>query len=150
MSSRGPAPKPTALKQLEGTYRPDRTRGEVFPEPPDDLTHPDWLSQPARDKWSELAPILATHGLLTECDMDTLAVYCATFARWRDAEENLDREGSITTAQSGYQQISPHYTIAKNSLAELRALGDRLGLNPSARTRIGASPNKGGGDDLLV
>ena len=150
MGQRGPAPKPTQLKVLQGTYRPDRARGEVFPEPPDDLTPPDWLSEPARDKWSELAPILATHGLLTKCDLDTLALYCATWVRWREAEENLDREGSTTTAQSGYQQISPHYTIAKNSLAGLRALADRLGLNPSARTRIEVPPEKRREDDLLV
>lgn len=46
-------------------------------------------------------------------------------------------EGMTTTAQSGYTQISPYYTVASKSQAELRALADRLGLNPSARTRIG-------------
>ncbi len=40
MGTRGPAPKPTQLKVLQGTYRLDRARGEVFPDPPDDLTPP--------------------------------------------------------------------------------------------------------------
>ena len=77
MGQRGPAPKPTALKQLEGTFRPDRAQGEVFPDLPPDLSPPDHLSEPARDKWVELAPILARNGLLTECDLDALALYCA-------------------------------------------------------------------------
>jgi P27 family predicted phage terminase small subunit len=151
MKTRGPAPKPTQIKVLQGTYRPDRApAGEVFPEPPDDLSPPDWLSQPARDKWSELAPTLVGQGLLTVCDLDTLALYCGTFARWREAEETLEREGSTTTAQSGYKQISPHYTIARNSLAELRALGDRLGLNASARSRISTRPETKKEDELLA
>jgi P27 family predicted phage terminase small subunit len=149
MGQRGPAPKPTQTKVLQGTYRPDRAPGEVFPEPPDDLTPPDWLSEPARDKWSELAPILADQGLLTECDLDILSLYCNTWVRWREADDALQREGMTTTAQSGYQQVSPYYTIASKSQAELRALADRLGLSPSARSRIAIQP-KPGKEELLA
>jgi P27 family predicted phage terminase small subunit len=150
VGQRGPAPKPTQIKVLEGTYRPDRTRGEVYPEAPDDLTPPDWLPEPARDKWSELAPTLSSQGLLTECDLDTLALYCTTWVRWKDAEQALQREGMTTTAQSGYQQVSPYYTIASKSQAELRVLGDRLGLNPSARSRILIQPAESREDELLA
>ena len=142
MGSRGPAPKPTIQKLLEGTYRPDRANGsEVFPEAAPSLSPPDWLiSSTARAKWNELAPILSSYGLLTVCDLDTLALYCSVWTTWREAEERLTSEGTTTTARSGYQQVSPHYTIAKNALTELRQLGDRLGLSPSARGRIHASP----------
>ena len=150
MGQRGPTPEPTQLKVLRGTYRLDRARGEVFPSLPDDLRPPDWLSEPAWNKWSNIAPTLATHGLLTECDLDTLAVYCTTWVRWREAEEALDREGSTTTAQSGYQQVSPYYTIASKSLTELRSLADHLGLNPSARTRISVHPERNRTEDLLA
>lgn len=141
MGHRGPAPKPTQLKQLHGTYRPDRAIGrEATPPPARRLAPPDWLSDLAREKWRELAPTLANQGLLTECDLDTLAVYCTTWVRWKDAEDALQGEGMTTTAQSGYQQVSPYYTIASKSQAELRALADRLGLSPSARTRIHVPP----------
>lgn len=63
--------------------------------------------------------MLASNGLLTECDLDTLAVYCSTWT---------------TLAQSGYEQISPCVTIAKNTLAD--RIGDKLGLNPAPRSRI--------------
>ena len=68
MGQRGPSPKPTALKQLEGTYRPDRAQGEIFPDSPQSILPPDHLSEPAplyRRKcflsalWFAL-PILAT------------------------------------------------------------------------------------------
>lgn len=137
----GRPPKPTRLKMLRGTYRPDRaTGGEICPEPARNITPPAWLSDPAQDEWNERAPILASNGLLTECDLDTLALYCITWVNWRDAEEAIQREGNTTTAQSGYKQVSPYCTIAKNERAELMRLGDKLGLNPGARSRIHVEP----------
>lgn len=47
MGQRGPAPKPTQLKALHGTYRPDRANGaEVFPDGPEDMCPPEWISEP--------------------------------------------------------------------------------------------------------
>jgi P27 family predicted phage terminase small subunit len=148
----GPAPKPTAQKMLEGTYRPDRANAnEAFPSVPDSLDAPDHLSEGAAlDKWSELAPILSRNGLLTECDLDTLTLYCQTWARYVEAETRLQTEGSTTTAQSGYQQVSAWVTISKNTRADLLKLGDRLGLNPSSRSRINTTPQAEESDGLLA
>jgi P27 family predicted phage terminase small subunit len=121
----------------------------VFPDSPQDVLPPDHLSERAREKWLELAPVLSRNGLLTVCDLDTLDLYCTTWVRWKDAEAALQREGMTTTAQSGYQQVSPYYTIASKSQAELRALADRLGLNPSARSRIEVIPKSTSEHELL-
>lgn len=59
-------------------------------------------------------------------------------------------EGMTTTANSGYQQVSPFYTIAKNSQVGSRSLADRLGLNHSARGRTSARSDPGGDADLLA
>jgi P27 family predicted phage terminase small subunit len=151
MGQSGPAPKPTQLKILQGTYRPDRANpGEVFPDPAADIQAPEWLPQDARDKWSELAPILSRNGLLTECDLDTLTLYCQTWARYVEAETRLQTEGSTTTAQSGYQQVSAWVTISKNTRADLLKFGDRLGLNPSSRSRINITPQAEEPDGLLA
>ena len=141
MGQRGPAPKPTQLKVLQGTYRPDRANaGEVFPDAPCSLDAPPLLEGAAEAKWNELAPMLSRNGLLTECDLDTLTLYCQTWARYVEAETKLETEGATTVAKSGYEQVSPWVTIAKNARADLLKLGDRLGLNPSARSRIHANP----------
>lgn len=141
MGQRGPAPKPTALKQLEGTYRPDRANGsEIFPDLPVDLDAPEYLTDAARTKWDEVAPVLARNGLLTECDLDTLAVYCQTWVRWLEAEAEINVHGTTSIAKTGYQQVSPWVTIAKQCRSDLLKLGDRLGLNASARSRISIQP----------
>jgi P27 family predicted phage terminase small subunit len=151
MTLAGRPPKPTALKILQGTYRPDRSNpGEVYPDLPPNLQPPEWLPEDAARKWSALAPILSRNGLLTECDLDTLALYCQTWARWRDAEDALSRDGATTTAQSGYQQVSAWVTIAKQCRADLLRLSDRLGLNPSARARIASVPDDTPDTDLLA
>ena len=146
----GRPPKPTALKVLEGTWRPDRANpAEVSPAAPADLSPPQWLTGGAGDKWNELAPTLARNGLLTECDLDALALYCVTWARWREAEDAIGEHGSVTTAQSGYKQVSAPTTLAKQYRSDLLKLGDRLGLNPSVRGRIRVGDQPEEDDGLL-
>ena len=148
MGQRGPAPKPTQQKKLQGTYREDRANpGEVFPSAPDSVDAPPFLDGEAKDKWYATAPMLQRNGLLTECDLDTLAIYYQTWARYVEAESKLSTDGATTVARSGYQQVSAWVTIATR--ADLLKLGDRLGLNPSARGRISVE-QKDDGDELLA
>ena len=153
MGQRGPSPKPSSLKKLHGTFRPDRApENEATPQlaTGNQLKAPDWLSEGATQKWDELALRLHNLGLLTEVDLDTFALYCVTWANWREAEEEIRSEGPTTTAQSGYQAVSPHITRAKTHLSELIKLSGLLGLSPSARTRIEVSPPNGEGKGLLA
>jgi P27 family predicted phage terminase small subunit len=141
VAERGPAPKPTQLKILQGTWRPDRANpAEVSPAAPADLSALSWLSDGAQDKWSELAPTLARNGLLTECDLDALALYCSTWERWRAAEDAINQHGSTTVAQSGYSQVGAHTTLAKQYRSDLlkRASTPRL----EAESASGISPRK--------
>ena len=153
MGERGPAPKPTALKRLHGTYRPDRApEKEATPHlaSGDQLQAPDWLSQGAREKWEELALRLHSLGVLTEIDLDVFALYCTAWSNWRDAEEAVREHGATTKAQSGYEAVSPHVTRAKNHLSELIKLSNLLGFNPSARTRIELTLPEKSEDELLA
>jgi P27 family predicted phage terminase small subunit len=153
MRQSGPAPKPTSLKKLHGTYRPDRApESEASPDPasPYQLKAPEWLSERATQKWDELALRLHGLGLLTEIDLDVFAMYCHTWDRWRSSEEQVEKHGAITVAQSGYEAVSPHVTRAKNHLAELMKLSGLLGLSPSARSRVEAVPQTAQRDELLA
>lgn len=146
-------PTPSTIKRRRGTFRPDRAP-ENEPSPNlangEQLKPPEWLSQGARQKWDELALRLHSLGLLTEIDLDVLALYCTAWNNWRDAEEALRKYGATTKAQSGYEAVSPHVTRAKNHLAELIKLGGLLGLSPSARSRIEAAPPEDRKDELLA
>ena len=57
MGQRGPSPKPTELKKLHGTYRPDRApanEAEPNPASPYQLKAPEWLNERATDKWKSI------------------------------------------------------------------------------------------------
>src|SRR5688500_15978698 len=110
---RGRKPLPTALKVLQGTDRPDRRRGRTEPRPPDGLPEPPpWLDDVARAEWDRFAPILTQMGVLTIVDGMLLAIYCTSFARWRQAEDALASKGLLVPTPGGGEKVSPYWTIS--------------------------------------
>jgi hypothetical protein len=54
-------------------------------------------------------------GVLTEIDMAAFAAYCQSYARWKEAQEHIDSEGSIFETDKGYQQQTPWVGIANTN-----------------------------------
>ena len=94
MGRRGPPPKPTVIKLLQGNPgkrklnrnepKPDSTKPEC----------PDWLKPKAKIAWRRLVRQLSKMGVLAASDRDALAAYCQTYARWQETEEYLDMRWS--------------------------------------------------------
>ena len=78
----GRKPKPTVLKKLEGNP------GKGMPD------CPKWLLPEAKKEWERLCVKLSEIGVLTEIDMAAFAAYCQSYARWKEAQEHIDSEGS--------------------------------------------------------
>jgi len=132
----GPRPTPTKLKLLRGNPG-KRAINEHEPEPPVEiLPVPDHLSDGAKAEWEVMAPLLAPMGLLTTIDRTTFEAYCTIVARWREAEDALKKTGPVVRAPSGYPMQSPYYTIANQSLSQMRAYLAEFGLSPASRSRI--------------
>src|SRR5215475_4281654 len=113
MGRRGPAPKPTRVKILQGN--PGHRRlptDEVQPAVGDKLKCPSWLHKHARAKWRELAPILLRLGLLTEADGESFAIACQTWAEWRLAVERLNADG-LTVEVKGKLRQHPFWGVAR-------------------------------------
>jgi P27 family predicted phage terminase small subunit len=142
MGRRGPAPKPTAIRILEGNpaHRP-LPANEVKPTMlmPD---CPDWLPEGAKLEWEKIAPILHRLGLLTEVDQMALAAYCTALSTWRQAQKVLDTKGLIFTTPSGYKQQRPEVAIVSRSLALVRAFSAEFGLSPASRARLEVAPSR--------
>lgn len=136
MGARGPKPKPTALRILEGnpSHRP---LPENEPKPmADKVKCPSWLHADAKKEWRRLAPGLIEMGLLTNSDVQTFAAYCQSYAMWKEAAEHVMREGMMQEAPSGYIMKSPYASMAQSSLTQMKQFAGEFGLTPSARTRI--------------
>lgn len=145
MGARGPAPRPSALKILEGNpgHRPIN-RSEPKPRPVAPKC-PDWLDRRAKAEWRRISPELERLGLLTGIDMTAMAGYCQSYARWRQCQEVLAKDGLTFKTESGYLMPRPEVAIGNRALIEVRAFCVQFGLTPSARARMQLS--EGPGDD---
>ncbi|MFH1485105.1 MAG: phage terminase small subunit P27 family [Chloroflexota bacterium] len=149
MSKRGPMPTPTSQKLLAGNPG-KRPLNLDQPQPRRGLLRcPSWLRDEAKREWRRVAPELGRLGLLTELDRSLLASYCQTLARWRQCEEILAVHGRTYWAASGQLRRRPEIGIAQADQAALRQLAAELGLTPSARGRMGITPEKDEEEDPL-
>lgn len=142
----GRKPTPTELRVLRGNpghRNLDERAHEVKPEPPSTLEPPAWLSAAARAEWDDKAAMLQRLGLITEADVDAFAVYCDTFARWKEAAAKLSEQGVVVMSKRlGLPIVSPWFGIANKLQMQAAKLLIEFGLTPSSRTRVHATPKK--------
>ena len=136
MSIRGPKPKPTAIKILEGNPG-KRPLNNKEPKAPQGMPEcPEWLEPEAKEVWNRLCVELARMGTLTTVDREVFASFCQSYARWKEAEEFISKHGTIMRTPSGYIQQLPQVSIAQTYMKRMNETGSLLGLNASARSRI--------------
>lgn len=140
--ARGRKPKPTHIKLLEGTARPDRVRADEpvptgeLPDPPSDV--------PARHRevWAWLRSLVDPMRVASAAEE---ARFRQLVAQWVEREELLD---DIETHGRVYETISENGSKmfrARPEVAMLQDVDKRLaatladfGLTPAARTKVAA------------
>ena len=122
-----PQKKPTSLKVIAGTIRPDRDTSKSINLPLVQSVPlaPDWLPNAhAIKEFEKLAQILTANGLLTEAGISALAVLCSL-------------HGKIV------QLFAAGETPLGNMVAQYRSLVNDFGLTPIAQGKVkpvGESP----------
>ena len=136
MGERGPAPKPTVLKKLEGNPG-KRALPKNEPQPEPGAVCPEWLPEDAKAEWSRVAPILERVKLLTQADTAALAAYCLSWASLKDAQRMIARDGAVIEGGgSGYRMPHPAVAIANKAKADIHRFCKEFGMTPSARSRM--------------
>lgn len=146
MATRGPKPKPTQLKVVSGTARPDR---ENKAEPKVKVSIPSvpsHLSAEAKAEWRRVCKEMHQAGILSELDRGGLAAYCQAYGRWVQAEQALarmaDRDkvnyGLMIKTTSGNAIQNPLVGSANKAMADMVKYAAEFGMTPSARSRITA------------
>ncbi len=155
--TRGPLPKPAALRLLEGNAgkRPlDLTAG-VNPkiEVPSVPKH---LGAEARKEWKRITPILEELGLISGLDRTALALYCQASGRLAELEtafnsmvakkvaDGVDYADAVYAASysvtpSGYAQQSVIVQLIGKHRDQVNRYLMHFGLSPAARGRVQAS-----------
>lgn len=137
---RGRRPKPTRIKALTGNpgKRPLNPH-EPRPEPalPD---CPSQLSPVAREEWIRLTAELSKLNLITHLDRGALATYCAAYALWAEAMEQIQKYGTMVKSPTGYPIQSPYLSIANRQAELMMRIAAEFGFTPASRSRISAPP----------
>jgi len=150
MGTRGPAPKPTALKKLAGNPG-KRALNPLEPKSPKRIKMPATLGDAARVEWRRLVRQLEAMNLLQSVDADALALYCETYVTWATGLEQLRKLGTIVKSPSGYPIQNPYFAIVTQCQKQMQQLLSQFGMTPASRTRIQVPEEKGADefDDFL-
>ena len=149
MGLRGPAPAPTAVKELRKT-RKDRinldepkARGGL-PEPPDSLRGL------ALEIWEYTIEELRVMRVMSYADRDSLVAYCEAVATHRRASDLLASQDVLVDSPRGFIK-NPLLQIQRDAASLMKQFAAEFGLTPRARSEI-KMQDVGGSDvreDLL-
>lgn len=150
----GRPPKPTALKLVEGN-KGKRAINSQEPDPAylNDMTPPAWLGAAAAEVWNEMAPKLRAAQVLTELDVQALAMGCVAISQYRQSvsrigdalvkSKHVEKEdGSIV--ETG-EHVNPWMIVQSMTYKQAMGIFAQFGLTPAARSRIAINPQ----DDLF-
>lgn len=141
MGRRGPPPKPTKLRVLEGN-RGKRPLNKREPQPPAlrDLTSakpPKFLTGViSRTVWNTELPLLIDLGIVASTDLNMFAAYCESVESYQTAHMRLSKQGVTMIGSRGTVIRHPDVKNRREAKAEMLRLAMEFGLTPAARSRI--------------
>jgi P27 family predicted phage terminase small subunit len=144
MGLRGPAPAPTAVKELRKT-RPDRINHDEpkarlgLPDPPDSLRGL------AREVWDYTIEELRVMRVMSPADRDALVAYCEAVATHRRASDLLASQDVLVDTPKGFVK-NPLLQIQRDAATLMKQYAAEFGLTPRARSEI-KMPKVGGVDE---
>jgi P27 family predicted phage terminase small subunit len=118
----------------------------------DKLLPPEGLSTKARNEWNRMVTLMDEADLLSNADVDALAMYCELSVTYWENMAQLRKEGYIRINTSGNPSANPREAMANRAMAAMRSIQSEFGLTPSSRTKImqsGGGKKKGNKFDNL-
>lgn len=136
--------RPTLVKKLEGTYRPDRANPKepTAPVLPFGTKPPTWVkSADGKRAWAALLEV-APAGIITQMDAMALGLLVTAFGDWLAARAAIEKEGRYyeTFGPSG-RMVRSHPAVADEGDAWKRcaAMLGSFGMRPADRSRVSAT-----------
>lgn len=135
MGKRGPAPKPTALKLIDGTKESRINRDEPIPidEAPE---CPADAAADVRVIWDFVVEQLSAMHLAKACDRDSLRCFCEAVVNHRKASAVLANSSILVKGIHGNWVRNPALAVQRDSANLIRAFAGEFGLTPAARSSI--------------
>lgn len=139
MGRRGPPPKPTELKRLEGNPGKRALKDEPKPAPAaKTMEPPDHLNEHGKAEWRRRYPSLLACGLLTMADLPAFEVFCGAYGRWVEAELMLAKSAAVVT-RNKEERANPWHRVSRMEREVMKAFMTEFGMTPASRARIGSA-----------
>lgn len=112
----------------------------------DKIKPPKWLTKEGKREFRRLAKLLMEIDLITNLDVDFLAVFANTLVAYQEVNEQIRMDGltAIYTTKTGAENIVAHplLTQRKQLADQIRLMGGELGLTPSSRAKLAMMPKE--------
>jgi P27 family predicted phage terminase small subunit len=106
----------------------------------DNIKAPYWLSTRAKNIFNKLVAEFEGMNLITNIDVNMIALYSDAFASYIDYTERIKKDGIIVTSlnNGGFEQEDVNPLIAKKEKAfnMIEKAGSKLGLSPVDRAKM--------------
>lgn len=116
-----------------------RKENEIKPDV-DRVRCPDWLCEVGRTEWKRMEQDLLELGLLTNLDINQLAIYCDAYAKYIKATKEIEESGLVIeyTNKAGATNIipNPNVSIATKYADLIKKYCTEFGLSPSSRAKM--------------
>jgi P27 family predicted phage terminase small subunit len=141
----GRRPLPTAIKKLRGNAGKRKLNDAEPIALPGVPEMPDGLGEVAAKEWRSIVPELVQLGVLSKVDGKALAAYCHSFARWFQAERDVEKYGVIVEepillmgAATGFFRLkkNPACNVSETAMKTMKSFLVEFGMTPAARSRI--------------
>ena len=156
--AKGRPTKPTALKELHGTSRPDRIKkdelqGEFITshEPPEELN--EWGVK----LWNDLFKEYGKVNLITRLDIGSLLMMCNEFGTYCEADDLIKAQGLQVEVEvynkngevvGTKTDVNPMLRVRDNAAKQYKMFCVEFGLTPVSRAKISAPKQESKGDEL--
>ena len=129
--------KPTNLKVVQGTTRPDRlTKNEPI-VPLSIPKCPSFLNAEGKRYWKKTAEQLDEAGLIGSTDGAMFALHCDSFGRYEQISRGLQTlEDLVIETPNGAQQQAALWQIRNKLWEQVQKSATEFGLSPASRCKI--------------
>lgn len=144
--------KPREVKIFEGTHRADRdAKNPMLPQPVEympPLPYGVELGDHGLQLWGEMVMKLRVCRVLTDTDLQALAVLCRATEQYWSVSKLVAERGEVITV-NGVPKVNPALRAQSMLYQQLTSGWSHFGLTPADRQKIEALPGEqeSGGDE---
>jgi P27 family predicted phage terminase small subunit len=94
------------------------------------------LKAEARNEWRRMTGLLFDLGIIADLDRSTLAIHCANWGQWVEAQKQIATLGPIVKGTTGAAVVNPWCQVSQAAARTMKELLGEFGLSPASRARL--------------